>query len=110
MQTQFDTVARGLLAQGKKSVEEGGICVYRGAGGTKCAIGFLIPDALYKPELENNTVEELQEAMPEVFPYSIWFYLELRVIHDIYSPEVWEIELRKLARQYGLTMPEMGER
>jgi len=56
LQGIYDAVARHLLAQGAVSVAtlpHGGIgCAYRGDNGLKCAIGALIPDELYYPEME----------------------------------------------------------
>lgn len=49
----FDTVARHLLTQGKKSIGVEGGCAYRGKEGCKCAAGCLIPDDLYDPRFEN---------------------------------------------------------
>lgn len=37
-------------------------CYYRGPNGSKCAVGCLIPDSVYRPEMENNTLESLREA------------------------------------------------
>lgn len=56
----FDTVARHLFKQGKQSVGEDGCCKYRGQDGLKCAVGALISDGDYRPEMEvapNNYFE-----------------------------------------------------
>lgn len=34
-------------------------CQYRGANGTKCAVGFLIPDEIYEADLEGHGVSQL---------------------------------------------------
>ena len=34
-----------------------GICMYRGRGGKKCAIGRLIPDEMYDPIMEGESIE-----------------------------------------------------
>lgn len=54
-QEVFDAVATHLLTQNARSVTEDspGTCLYRGPEGRKCAIGALIPDSLYRPEIEN---------------------------------------------------------
>lgn len=63
MDTQqiFNYVIPALIAQGGQSVDGGGACVYRGVDGRKCAIGMLIKDEFYKPELEGTSV-----AYPDV--------------------------------------------
>lgn len=54
----FDTVFTKLYEQGKQSVdpELPHTCMYRGPDGMKCAAGFLIPDELYRPEMENISI------------------------------------------------------
>ncbi len=52
-QEVFETVAKHLLSQNKKSIQAGSItCRYRGDGELKCAIGILIKDEFYSPKLE----------------------------------------------------------
>jgi hypothetical protein len=54
LQGVFDTGARGLIAQGKKSLSIGGNCCYRGEEGSKCALGFSIPDKEYKDSWDKS--------------------------------------------------------
>jgi len=53
----------GFVAQGGPSFDleraltnKTGGCMYRGPGGSKCAVGFLIDDAHYSPELEGKSL------------------------------------------------------
>lgn len=59
-QEAFDTMVAHLRRQGKPSVLTGGssriYCAYRGADGSKCAVGCLIPDDDYKPSFERLTI------------------------------------------------------
>lgn len=50
-QEWFELAVRGLAGQGwERSISEGGdACLYRGADGKRCAIGFGIPDAAFDP-------------------------------------------------------------
>lgn len=50
-QAVFNTVAEHLLRQGRKSLDNFA-CAYRGENGAKCAVGVVIPDTLYEPEIE----------------------------------------------------------
>lgn len=50
-QEVFDYVAKHLLKQGERSVV-GTSCSYRGVGGLMCAVGCLISDEEYKPEMD----------------------------------------------------------
>lgn len=60
MQKLFSMSVRGLAAQGWKQAvdmvrrhgQEKASCVLRAPDGTKCAIGHLISDEVYKPQLE----------------------------------------------------------
>lgn len=57
-QAAFEKMVRGLHQQGRKSgIRENGrlTCQYRGDGGTKCAVGFLIPDDEYNSDIEGET-------------------------------------------------------
>lgn len=57
----FDTVAKHLFKQGQRATDpDGGVmCSYRGANGTKCAVGVLIPDELYDAVMEGKTLDGL---------------------------------------------------
>lgn len=49
----FDKVATHLFTQGVQSRNKnGGTCLYRGPNNTSCAVGCLIPDELYDPEMD----------------------------------------------------------
>lgn len=48
----FDTAATHLIKQGEPGVNRHGDCMYRGEGGTMCAVGVLIPDEKYKVIIE----------------------------------------------------------
>lgn len=52
IQEIFNQVYLGIIKQGKPSVDKDGYCVYRGEDNCKCAVGFLIPDDEYDPEME----------------------------------------------------------
>lgn len=63
-QETFDTVFRHLVKQGRRSMttqasygenRDTERCSYRGKGGTSCAIGCLIPDELYSPDIEGKS-------------------------------------------------------
>lgn len=53
----FDKVLTHLRVQGRASVEEGVGCMYRGPGGTSCAVGCLIPNYLYDPVIEGLSAD-----------------------------------------------------
>jgi hypothetical protein len=68
MQHIFDTVVPLLIQQGKGSVRKdldgyNSSCMYRGEGGTKCAIGWLIADDLYSPFFERHGAVRVMDRL-----------------------------------------------
>lgn len=49
-------IGEALKAQGTRSVNEKGNCQYRGKDGMKCALGVLIKDEFYTPDMERATL------------------------------------------------------
>jgi hypothetical protein len=87
----FNVVKKHLLTQGKKSVDETGNCVYRHPDGVlKCAAGALIPDSVYKPEMEGHKWDAL--VFNYDFPYKKYVSLigALQRVHDCEPPESWQ--------------------
>lgn len=81
----FDKTLAHLKQQGVRSAG-GARCLYRGPNGTSCAIGFHIPDELYKPEMEGKAVGNLLVYHPELRPLfkgvSDGLMIELQRLHD----------------------------
>jgi len=77
-----------VIAQGEQSVNEEGGCMYRGDGGCKCAIGFLIPDKKYnQEEMEGESVSDtsIKQVILESYKTDcLWIsHLEnLQACHD----------------------------
>jgi hypothetical protein len=97
----FDYVTPLLFAQGQRSMlpsqfpdDEDGepTCAYRGEGGLRCAIGHIIPDELYNPNIEGEGVggTVLQSVLKEIIPskYGVTyaglgkFLGDLQDVHD----------------------------
>lgn len=66
----FNKVARHLIKQGGRAMENG-VCRYRGPAGTKCAIGALIPDELYDPEIESKSIANVLWQWPKIAEYLV---------------------------------------
>jgi hypothetical protein len=104
-QAIFDYVAHHLLTQDRRATPPDGLgCLYRGAGGTSCAVGCLIPDALYHVDMEGIGVRDLTgRLMAMRHPLGQWFaehmplLIALMGIHDTISPAEWRDTLRHLA-------------
>lgn len=109
-QEAFDTAAKGLLAQGEKSVvlASSGVmlCRYLGPEGQKCALGFLIPEEEYSPSLEGLSPDNMKRRsiLPTCLEgLSLAFLNALQEVHDIGIPTEWRSLLRNLAEDFGLS-------
>lgn len=115
----FDTVARHLFTQGKRAGyernkedygDESFACRYRGPGGTACAVGALIPDVAYHPEMEGAGVLRLIESFCGSLPLwmrdNVDLLDRLQMVHDQdahwISDERMRFELSMAAASYGL--------
>lgn len=105
----FDKAATHLLAQGAKSLDDDGNCMYRGAGGLRCAVGCLIPDDLCTPDIEHLDVAELIfEGPPSMAEWiravgdRVALLRRLQSIHDDYPPYAWREQLALCAKGHKL--------
>jgi hypothetical protein len=116
-QEVFDTVIAHLRQQGVRAVgtcNAGPTCAYRGQNGTKCAVGVLLPDALYDPRMEGFDIEMLYEDFPKVIEHfsnvNMALLRELQCVHDNYLPDEaseitanFERQAQLVAAEFGLT-------
>lgn len=107
-QEVFDKVAVHLLTQRKKSFCEGDGprlvgCMYRNPEGLRCAVGVLIPDNRYNPNLEGVTADNpiVVDALEGICS-NIGLLMELQCIHDSLPVVEWARELRRVAKFFGL--------
>jgi hypothetical protein len=114
-QKVFDIVSDHLLTQMESSsvphseLEGEDFCLYRNPNGLKCAIGCLIADEVYRPELEDKDVLEkdvldaIQCSLSErVTKEDLYLLMDLQMIHDVYEPLEWRKELEACAKDYKL--------
>ena len=125
-QQLFDTVATHLLTQRKAAIGKNGDCLYRkarrkGAAPLTCAIGCLIPEEKYSPEMEgyslndniglsDNTaarVEMIRRAAG-LSPRQIPLGRALQDLHDETPVRTWEAGLRRIAAWFGLKATVLG--
>jgi hypothetical protein len=107
-QEVFDTVARHLLTQQVRSVgEDRDGCRYRGHNGRKCAIGALIPDELYLPEMEGKYAHQLTDHYQPLAELLAGVDTELlgmlQSIHDVTPVDQWSRELIRTATKFHLS-------
>lgn len=107
-QEAFDIAARGIQAQGGRSVDDVGQPKYRGPNNCKCHVGHLIPDDLYDPEMERKTIEYLLDRCPPIREHLAGlderFLGDLQSTHDVYEYDEWPAAMRRFAKCYGLSV------
>lgn len=110
-QEVFDRVARHLILQNRVSLAAGlpPSCRYRGHSGLQCAIGCLIEDDEYTPEMEGHSIDSAlwanwRKRLAGNDSYDNLRYLiyGLRSIHDRAEPASWPKKLRLVAGHYGI--------
>jgi len=119
LQQIFDQAYNGILAQGGQSSNAYGRCMYRGPGGRKCAVGHLLPDALYHHSMEGHPVDYstrvlgsalLQAGIDMEDRPTINLVIRMQAIHDdIYEGnflEEFKFSMRALAIENNLEVPQ----
>ena len=105
-QEAFDKVVAHLLRQGKASRNSLGQCAYRGEGGTSCAVGCLITDEEYRPDMEGEAVVSLllrgEISLPSLRGIDAGLLRSLQITHDNVPVEKWPYYLRQVALQFHL--------
>ena len=68
-QEAFDKMVAHLTTQNRKAVATAGdvtTCMLLAPDGAKCAVGCLIPDGEYAPNLEDFSLEQLNDQVPSL--------------------------------------------
>jgi hypothetical protein len=107
----FDQSTLGLIAQGGPSkAKDSPRCLYRGPGGRKCAVGILITDEEYKPEMDGDasSVQCLVDngLLPERLKPHVHLLCVLQDAHDntlTNSWADWKADLNEIALDFGLS-------
>jgi hypothetical protein len=59
----FDEAIAKITTQGAPSMRaKDGLCLYRGENGLKCAAGHFIPDSKYEPEMEGQSIGQVNSG------------------------------------------------
>ena len=110
----FDRVVHHLAKQ-RVLAHEDGSCKYRDKHGNMCAVGCLIPDDLYRDEMEGDSVRDLANR-PEMEKFfsgmRLDLLIDLQFCHDCNGAGMlgrkhpplpqWEKELYRIAETFGL--------
>lgn len=121
---QVQRMYDGLKAQGfKQSLGETG-CSYRGADGLKCAIGHVIADEDYNPEMEKKGIasyaifcktpfkkffdleSDFRKALDEEDTVATFLY-KLQSVHDVnHIPDQMQERFIKTCKKYNISIKE----
>lgn len=111
----LDDVFAALIKQGQLAMTQDGCCRYRVEGtDLKCAVGRLIPDAAYTPDMEGEQLKSIADSIDPKYGQSpeaadIQFLAEIQAAHDHIEPHDFIFDLRinfnKVANDYNLKAP-----
>lgn len=108
-QLVYDMVRDHLMNQYEKSMSissVGSSCAYRGEKGLMCAIGCLIPDELYSPDIEGTSTHDLPVSVLDAIGVDddtdVLFLSGLQDIHDSSIVPSWPSALYDFAIRNGL--------
>lgn len=109
-QELFDQVVLAVVKQGRASVTEQGMCMYRGPGGLKCAVGHVLRDDELQLDEEGFTVLGL--PLPKRLKPHRGLLRELQLAHDAHAHRQTFLsefirDARAVSEEHNLTMPEL---
>jgi hypothetical protein len=103
-QEVFDTVARHLLRQNVKALDDDGRCRYR-TGDTACAVGCLMTDEEVDGLVGESVIALYDRGrLPRRLWQHVWLLQTLQGVHDCRYVAEWRDRLRALAESHGLDM------
>lgn len=119
IQEVFEKVCNHLMTQKRRALlhdpTESALspCAYRAPNGDKCAAGCLILDELYESHMEGKNTDfysvrrALLESDVDMENYNIMTMVrKLQTIHDFTLSENWAAQLRVIAEEYTLEIPD----
>lgn len=112
-QEKFDIVARGLLLQGRRSVNpsEPSMCLLIAPNGDRCAFGMLLPtSAQFAEEPYHHVSMTSQEIQTHFDRLGVSWSLDsgfveshLFQVHNFSDPKDWVSELKRIAKERNLS-------
>lgn len=83
----FEKIIKHLIKQKVRSYDYCDIgCVYRGPNGTKCAVGCLLTDKIYRSDMEGNNIRGVISIYKYYLPKYIIdnedFLSDIQFLHD----------------------------
>jgi hypothetical protein len=110
----YERVSAHLLAQRAVSEDENGSCRLRSSHGRKCAIGSLVNDEVYRPEIEGVGISYYRHAKDGTLlralyasdvdaydPDIVKLLIELEEVHDDFDVEQWPRLLARVGERHA---------
>jgi len=107
-QATFDRVARHMLQQGARALDNvGGHCVLHATNGLRCAAGSLVKREDYDPDWESAAAVDTGGDSSlccylEAKGHDLGLVHDLQFEHDNTEPAYWDKALRLLAKEHKL--------
>ena len=103
-----------MVQENEHSMDEVGLtCQYRGPHGAKCAAGVLIPDELYDPKMEGDSIRGVvaDYDLPLFEDVNVNLLYDMQMAHDNGGgdgfTEHMKNRLTHVATRHSLTVPEV---
>jgi hypothetical protein len=111
-QELFDHVVNTLFQQGKRSLKDQQ-CRFRGSDGCVCAIGSVILDSEYYPDMEGADIYDLinsyntEDSIVSDRLYGLLIshtllLIDLQKVHVRFEVELWDQKFSAVANKHGL--------
>jgi hypothetical protein len=110
----YERVSAHLLTQRAVSEDDNGSCRLRSSDGRKCAIGSLIADDVYRPDIEGVGISYYRNArdgslLRALYASDVNAYdseiaellIALEEVHDDFSVDEWPRLLARLAERHA---------
>jgi hypothetical protein len=116
-QDAYNKVLKSIRKQKyiQSSDDSKGICAYRSPNGLRCAAGHLLPNSLYRKEMEGKNIASLRGSYPKIAEYfkNVDSYLlsDLQRAHDFSlgckgNSLIWETKMKQIAFDCNLVYTE----
>ncbi len=110
-QQAFTKIVTHLRAQNRQSKDDlYRLCLYKAPNSDSCAVGCMIPDDQYSPNMEGKSLRVLMETFPDLFnewpENTINLMSSMQTVHDVCEPDDWEERFGVVATAHKLVVPE----
>lgn len=104
MQRTFNRMVIHMLRQQCRSLNKDGDPAYRGLGGKMCPVGHLIPQSMFRQEMEGKPADAPAVAkVLQDLGHDVKLCWVVQKVHDSTLPAEWPTKLAKVAKRFSLS-------